>query len=677
MKTRLLSLFVLVIVSIGLTAQDKTPDYRKLHYLSAEEMLLPLNTARNFVETDPPSGDVRNVAEFEEMQAVLVAYPGSFHVPLALIKEMAEETQVITIVNNSSEQQTVTDIYNSNEVNMDNIAFLVAPIDSEWVRDYGPWFVFDGDNNPGIVDFPYNRPRPNDNNIPAAVSALLGIDLYGMNVYQTGGNYMTDGSGQSSSTDLVYEENPSQTEAEVDQKHLDYLNINNYHVRPDPLDDYIKHIDCWGKFLSPSKVIIGQVPESDYRYDDYEAAADYFANTISSYGVPYEVVRVYTPGTLPNTPYSNSLILNKKVFVPLTGSEWDDEAIATYEEAMPGYEIIGVLYGNWFNTDALHCRTRGVADLGMLYIKHMPILGEVDFQGSYEFTAEIDVNSGESIYNDSVLIYYSINEGEYQFSNMTNTESNMWTGSISGINPGDDIDYYLYAADESGRQNNHPYIGQADPHEFTVLGGMADQLQMNPDTVKFLTVDEALKGKRLNIINISSENVEITDITEMGDGIFMWQVENLPSMPYSLAANDTLKLDIICGVVVGQMGPLVIDTMYITTETKTYNQMLSVDFDIISNIDKNTFSSFDVFPNPFSSTVNFRFDAENNEMVNMRVFNISGQIVVEKQMVSTEGQNTMNWDGSSQFGEKMPEGVYFYEMRVGSKTKNGKIILSN
>ena len=98
----------------------------------------------------------------------------------------------------------------------------------------------------------------------------------------------------------------------------------------------------------------------------------------SSLGMPYEVYRVYTPATsYPYTPYTNSLILNKKVFVPVSGNQWDDEAIASYQEAMPGYEIIGINYNGWIDTDALHCRTKGIADLGMLYIQHIPVLGTV------------------------------------------------------------------------------------------------------------------------------------------------------------------------------------------------------------------------------------------------------------------------------------------------------------
>lgn len=670
MKVRLILLIVFVTFSIGLTAQKQSPDWRKLHYLSAEEMLMPLNTARNFVETDPPTSEVRNVAEFDQMQSVLVRYP--FGVPVELIREMAEETEVVTVVGSIGEQQIVENIYASNDVNLENTAYLIAPTDSYWIRDYGPWFVFDGNKNPGIMDFPYNRPRPNDNNIPAAVAQYLNIDLYGMNVYHTGGNYMCDGMGQASSTDLVWEENPQLTEGEIAIKFNDYLNIYDYHVRPDPLADYIKHIDCWGKFLTPGKVMIGQVPESDPRFDDFEAAADYFANKISSYGMPYEVVRVYTPGTYPYTPYTNSLILNKKVFVPITGSQWDDEAIATYEEAMPGYEIVGVMYNGWINTDALHCRTKGVADIEMLYINHIPLLGDVDYQENYEITADIFANSGQDIYTDSVIIYYSINNEEYQISNMSYLENDIWTGTISGIMPGDEVDYYLYAADMSGRNNHHPYIGEPDPHEFTPVGGTVNQLEMNPDTVLFLSYEEMDEGIILNISNITSGNVIIDDITEYGE--FFWYVDVLPDFPYSLAENDTLKLKVLCNITTKYFGSLISDTMYINTPLKTYKQLVMIDDELLSIGIDNSFTNFSIYPNPFTSNINFSFEADNQEVVKLRVFNISGQLVFQNESVTIGGKNIIRWDGMSQDGVKIQEGIYFYEIHIGLKTENGKLI---
>ena len=129
-----------------------------------------------------------------------------------------------------------------------------------------------------IVDFVYNRPRPNDDNIPSVFADELNLDIYGMNLIATGGNYMSDGMGVAASCDLIYNENTSLSHTQVDNLMLDYMGISNYHVLTDPLDEYIEHIDCWGKFLDVDKVLITQVPQSDYRYADFEAMADYWEN---------------------------------------------------------------------------------------------------------------------------------------------------------------------------------------------------------------------------------------------------------------------------------------------------------------------------------------------------------------------------------------------------------------
>ena len=171
----------------------------------------------------------------------------------------------------------------------------------------------------GSSIFPYNRPRPNDDNIPAVLAQQMGVPLWGMDLIHTGGNWMDDGLGIAASTTLVYEENPDLDEDEIDTLVKDYLGIRKYIVQDDPLGEYIEHIDCWGKFLDVDKILIGQVPPSDYRYNDFEMVANYWTFQTSSWGDHYQVYRVYTPGTYPYTPYTNSLILNKKVFVPITG----------------------------------------------------------------------------------------------------------------------------------------------------------------------------------------------------------------------------------------------------------------------------------------------------------------------------------------------------------------------
>ena len=81
-----------------------------------------------------------------------------------------------------------------------------------------------------------------------------------------------------------------------------------WNVVDDPNDEYIDHIDCWGKFLSPQKVLIREVPTSHAQYDEIEEIVDYFEEVITPSGEPLEIFRVYTPN---DQPYTNSLIFKQ------------------------------------------------------------------------------------------------------------------------------------------------------------------------------------------------------------------------------------------------------------------------------------------------------------------------------------------------------------------------------
>ncbi len=655
----------------GSMVSQSQPDWRKLHYLSEEEMNTPLTKSRSFYATDPPEGEIRNVAEFDQMQAVLIRYP--FGIPLELIREMAEDTRVLTLVANASQQQSVTTQYQNNNVNLDNCDFLIAQTDSYWTRDYGPWFVFDGTNQPGIVNFPYNRPRPNDDDIPIEIAEYLDIDLYGMDLISTGGNYMCTGMGLGASTDLVWDENPTLSHEEVSGFVNDYLGNPIYEVLNDPLGEYIKHIDCWSKFLAPNKILIGQVPVNDNRYQDYEDLANYFASQTSSYGTNYEVYRVFTPGTAPNTPYTNSLILNKKVFVPLTGSQWDDEAIATYEEIMPGYEIVGVLYNGWENTDALHCRTKGIADIGMLYIDHIPTMGTVIYQPEYEITADITACSGANIYSDSVIVYYKINSGEYISTIMELETGTTYSGSIEGVMPNDTVSYYIYAADESGRNATQPYIGEPDPFVFKNIYLPVTELAFDPDTVMFLDEEQMMYGIPLNITNLTSNNVTITSLTEYGV-LFPWYVEEMPTLPYELGKDDTLAMNILCPVIVNK-GMMIIDTMNIETVLESYIEIIAIDGDLLTGINISLEDNICVFPNPFSDELKFTINNPQTNHGVIQIFDLSGKKIIEEKVnLNINSNNTIIVDNGNSI---LKPGSYFYKVAIGNHTKTGKLIRVN
>ena len=522
-------------------AQDnKKPDWARWHYLSEEEMY---DTSRgmNFVETDPPAGEPRFVAEFEPMQGVMIRYP--LGIPTSLVVQLANNCHVYCVVS-TSQQNQAQNSFQSAGVNMSNVSFVNAPTDSYWIRDYGPWYIFE-DRSPAIVDNIYNRPRPNDDNISGVFATHWGIPMYGMNLQHTGGNMMEDGRGHGVSDNLVLQEN-NNNETNVRNKMRDYLGIDPYHITIDPQGDYIAHVDCWGKYLAPDKILIAQVPQSNSHYNDYESVANYFATTNCCWGYPYRVYRVYEPGGNTLAPYTNSLILNKTVYVPLgSNSTYNNQALAVYQEAMPGYEIVGVTnngYSGWENTDALHCRTRGVMDFNMLFVDHREVLfGEQAWQDSIPVVSKFIAYSGANLKQDSLLVYYSIDGGAYQTAHMTATgNSDEYVGYIKGYQGESSINYYVFGADQSGHRYTQPVFADLDPHHFTMEAHQpAGELEVTPETLTFEAFPET---HTFQIINGTNDPVSVTGINvSPNDNTLLLSHSTLPQ---TLQPNQTMTVTV-------------------------------------------------------------------------------------------------------------------------------------
>jgi agmatine/peptidylarginine deiminase len=477
-----LLLYVSLLITVGsLLAQNlyNEDGIRLYHTPSQEE--IEWGRSKGFdtlflVPTPPPVGELRPIAEFEPAEAVLIRYP--FGIPMSLIKEMAEDCKVITIVANTSQQTTVLNQYTSNGVNTANCKFLIAATNTYWTRDFGPWFMAVDNQEVAMFDFTYNRPRPADNQINTLLANFLSAELpviqrYASSYQLTGGNFMNDGIKQAASTTLTLAENGN-NEPQIKAHFLEYMGIEQFHFMADCIVPYdnIQHIDCWSKIVAPNKVLVDSVAPGAPNYNKFEAAANYFRSLTSSWGMPFQVYRLFAPGATssnPRTPYSNSLILNNKVFVAIGGNSYDAAALAVYQQAMPGYTIIPVAQLSsepWLNTDALHCRTHEIADRCMLYVKHQPLFGEIENTGSVTFSAETYSYCNNTIIYDS--LYVRVNGGAYTGYNMDFKGVNTWEATVSGL-PSGLVEYYIVAKDASGRRECHPYIGAPDPHKFNLV----------------------------------------------------------------------------------------------------------------------------------------------------------------------------------------------------------------
>ena len=506
MKKNFILKFVLICISlcISLNARTQTTAYQT--YLDNGV----------FSATQAPTGEVRFPAEFEPVQSVMVVYP--LELPWQLLQEISEDCKLVTVINRRKASSiTIEEIkteYTNNGVTISNCEFIIANnetlqdgINSHWIRDFGPWCIFNG-KDVAIVDNVYNRSFVDDNSNPISSPSWTNgrwrddqfaktyatdnsIPLYGMEVVHTGGNMMQDGRGVGVSDLIVHTQSKTFAgldEETVNQRMNDYLGIDTYHVTIDPQGDYIAHVDCWGKFLAPDKIIIARVPNGHEQYSAYEEVASYFASTNCCWGYPYKVYRVDIPVNKKSqikdsdkiAPYTNCLILNDKVLVPIsswTDNSYNEAALAVYEEAMPGYEIVGIDYiksdeygpyeCGWKNTDALHCRTRDIMDFNMLFVDHRDVLfGEQTYQESYPITAKFIAYSGDNI--TETKLHYSINGGAYTTVAMTATgNANEYAANITGHTSGANIKYYVTGEDASGRTCVQPQFGELEPHTFT------------------------------------------------------------------------------------------------------------------------------------------------------------------------------------------------------------------
>lgn len=625
--TRLVLILSLVFgFSFNVNSQEnEVPEWRLKKYLSEEEMYMPVAN-RSFVETPPPTGEVRFPGEYEPMQAVMIVYP--LGIPVELVKEMAEDCKVITVVT-SYEQNYAANDFQAAGVNMANVEFMNASTNSYWIRDFGPWYIFNG-KEPAIVDNKYNRPRPYDDDIPGEFAEYWGIEMFGMNVVHTGGNMMEDGRGHGVSDDIVITESYSQagvTEEQVYERMKAYLGIDPYHVTIDPQGDYIAHVDCWGKYLAPDKILLARVPESNPRYPYYEEVAEYFETTNCCWGYPYKVYRVDIPGGNVISPYTNSLILNKKVLVPMgSNNAYNEAALNIYREAMPGYEVIGVqnnsYWDGWLNTDALHCRTRGVMDFNMFYVDHRNVVfGEQQWQDSIAITSKFIAYSGADLKQDSLLIYYRIDEGEYQTAKMTATGNpDEYVGYIKGYNGSSKVDYYVFGADESNRRYQQPVFGELDPHTFTMEEHAETMLTLNPEEIN---LDDTYEGgmKTLTITNNTASDVVINDIMFRGDNASMFAAEYDFTLPYTIAVGESVEVDIYMSEVWKR--EVVIETELVINSS-VGEQIIPVTWKEEVDIEENSFALVELYPNPMNDILYI----ESDDVVSVTVFNAVGQQVL-------------------------------------------------
>lgn len=557
-------LFLSIVLSLSmpqLVAQTLLP-----HTFAPGELRIFVNEnspSSPFSITNPPTFPVRTMAEWEEVQALLVSWRSYPAVLTEIVRNARLECEVIILCNSASVRTTAINYLLNNGVDTTGVTFLIAGNDSVWIRDYGPENIYANDvDSLYLLDWVYNRPsRVLDDASPSAVGAYMGLEVYETAVspwrlVHTGGNFMSDGMGTGFSSELVHSENASISAGQVDQIMDAFMGIDRY-IKMETLPyDVIHHIDMHMKLLDEETLLVGQYPAGVADGPQIEANLQYVLNNyLSPFGTPYKVVRIPMPpqnNAYPNTgadyrTYANAIFINKTILVPFYEERYDTTAQRIWETAMPGYNVVGIPCNDIIQAlGAIHCITKGVGVNDPLLIVHDDLEDTYDQVNPYLAEASIKHRSGIS---SATLYYRTSSTAAFTPLAMTAGMNNTWSANIPAQIAGTSVEYYIEGNANSGKTQVRPITAPAGYWQFDVLSNPSstnnlaagiEHFDVFPNPAHGLTCVPVHSGQNtaVSLYVCDMLGQKVLDIyageLSVGEQQFFFQSEALPSGSYLL-----------------------------------------------------------------------------------------------------------------------------------------------
>ena len=295
-----------------------------------------------------PAGPLWCPPEYAPTQAILISWNGSTSWKNILAAMGGQITTVgdadlYVDVNSSGTIPAATSSLQAAGTDMSRVRFFVNALDTIWIRDYGPRFVYEGGVRV-IVDHTYNRPRPRDNAFNDFFASEMGFGNYDIPLIHGGGNYHLSGLGDAYATRLINNENPGLNDQEIIGLWQQFQGLDTSLETPFRTSiDSTQHIDMWMIPVADRSIIISDWPLAPGSYEDNicdEAAARLA-------GIGYAVQRVpalSVNGT--HYTFTNAVLCNDLVCIPSytnsTASQYNGDALAAWQAACPGKTVVQI-----------------------------------------------------------------------------------------------------------------------------------------------------------------------------------------------------------------------------------------------------------------------------------------------------------------------------------------------
>ncbi len=266
-----------------------------------------------------------------------------------MLRAVNSRVKTLIFVGSEYVAYELMDRFDRDGVSYSNVQFYVVPIQTVWMRDYGPLPVRRSGGRLRMVDLKYYPGRDDDDAFPQRYSNFKGYQNHPLNLSWEGGNFMTDGRGTLSSSHTVYTRNSSYSRSTVDGMLSDAFGVSRVVATRPMYNEGTGHVDMYARFMGASEVMVASFA-SGYSNG---ALLDENADRYRSAG--YTVRRVPMADTEIST-YTNSLPVNGVMLVPTYGRSTDATALSLFRSY--GWEVVGIDCRHLIKySGAIHCIT--------------------------------------------------------------------------------------------------------------------------------------------------------------------------------------------------------------------------------------------------------------------------------------------------------------------------------
>jgi agmatine deiminase len=291
---------------------------------------------------------------------------------LNMVEALHEYENVHLIVSGERQREHVASQLQYLGIGGKNVDFYFIPTDDVWARDNGPIFVINNDGQTAITDWIFNGwgdrfPYHLDDKVPSAIGTLLNLPVFRAPMVLEAGAVEVNGKGTfmaTRSSIIDPYRNPGKSQQDVEVILSQYLGVTHFIWLTGAGreecgkwgDETDSHIDIVARFADESTVLYNSTNNlSDPRYKLLSKSYEELQVATTESGKPLTLVPLPLPevyqtstmtnwraSTLTDAAYSNYLIGNNVVLVPVFGHANDDCALEIISEHFPDREIIGI-----------------------------------------------------------------------------------------------------------------------------------------------------------------------------------------------------------------------------------------------------------------------------------------------------------------------------------------------